>query len=114
MRAVEVAPVCVRCAPLTRRPVCRAWRGVGRCACLLRCVAPGPVCADWSAYDMVYLFQRPESMPRAVHKAAELRPGAWLVSLEFEALALQPTASYTAPGGKTVWMYRAPLQTRAV
>jgi hypothetical protein len=85
----------------------------------LRCpwarVRPGDMWrADWSTYDMVYLFQRHESMPRAVHKAAELRPGAWLVSLEFEALALQPTASYTAPGGKTVWMYRAPLQIRAV
>jgi SAM-dependent methyltransferase len=24
---------------------------------------------DWGAYDMVYLFQRPETMPRAVEKA---------------------------------------------
>ena len=40
--------------------------------------------ADWSGYDLVYLFQRPESMPRAAAKAArELRPGAWLASLEF-------------------------------
>ncbi len=46
---------------------------------------------DWSVYDMVYLFQRPESMPRASDKAArELRPGAWLASLEFEATALEP------------------------
>lgn len=65
--------------------------------------------ADWAVYDMVYLFQRPESMPRAVAKAAELRAGAWLVSLEFEATALVPTAQYRAPGGKMVWLYRAPL-----
>jgi hypothetical protein len=63
--------------------------------------------ADWSAYDMVYLFQRPESMPRAVAKArAELKPGAWLVSLEFEATELTAQAQLTAPGGKPVWLYR--------
>ncbi len=66
--------------------------------------------ADWSGYDMVYLFQRPESMPRAVAKArAELRPGAWLVSLEFEAPALTSTAAWRTPGGRMVWLYRAPL-----
>jgi hypothetical protein len=65
--------------------------------------------ADWSGYDMVYLFQRPESMTRAVIKAAELRAGAWLVSLEFEATRLIPTAHYRAPGGKMVWVYRAPV-----
>lgn len=65
--------------------------------------------ADWSGYDMVYLFQRPESMARAVDKAAELQTGAWLVSLEFEAPQLIPTASYRAPGGKMVWLYCAPL-----
>jgi hypothetical protein len=65
--------------------------------------------ADWSAYDMVYLFQRPESMPRAVAKASELRAGAWMVSLEFEATELVPAANYRAPSGKMVWLYRAPL-----
>ena len=65
--------------------------------------------ADWSGYDMVYLFQRPESMTRAVIKAAELREGAWLVSLDFEATHLLPTAQYRAPGGKMVWVYRAPV-----
>jgi hypothetical protein len=65
--------------------------------------------SDWSAYDMVYLFQRPESMTRAVIKAGELREGAWLVSLEFEAKHLLPAAQYRAPGGKMVWLYRAPL-----
>ena len=65
--------------------------------------------ADWSAYDMVYLFQRPESMTRAILKGAELRDGACLVSLEFAAHALLPSAQYRAPGGKTVWVYRAPF-----
>jgi hypothetical protein len=59
---------------------------------------------------MVYLFQRPESMPRAMAKAAaELQPGAWLVSLEFEAPGAPTTAYYQAPGGKMVRMYRAPF-----
>ena len=66
--------------------------------------------ADWSAYDMVYLFQRPESMTRAVIKAAELRAGAYMVSLDFEATHLRATAQYRTPGGKMVWVYRAPVQ----
>ncbi len=66
--------------------------------------------ADWSGYDMVYLFQRPESMPRAVQKArTELKPGAWLVSLEFIAEALQPDAKLHSVDGKPVWLYRAPF-----
>ncbi len=66
--------------------------------------------ADWSGYDLVYMFQRPESMPRAVAKArTELRAGAWLVSLEFGATELTPNAHYRAPGGKMVWLYLAPF-----
>ena len=66
--------------------------------------------ADWSGYALVYLFQRPESMPRALTKArAELAPGAWLVSLEFEATGAQTCAQYAAPGGKMVWIYQAPF-----
>jgi hypothetical protein len=66
--------------------------------------------ADWSGYDMVYLFQRPESMPRAVAKAGtELKPGAWLVSLEFEATELQPYASLRTADGRPVWLYQAPF-----
>ena len=66
--------------------------------------------ADWHAYDMVYLFQRPESMPRAVAKArAELKPGAWLVSLEFMAEELQHKASVQTVEGKPVWLYQAPF-----
>lgn len=68
---------------------------------------------DWSGCDLVYLFQRPESMPRAVDKAAaELRPGAWLVSLEFEARDLKPQARLETVPGKPVWLYQAPLRRR--
>ncbi len=67
--------------------------------------------ADWSAYDMVYLFQRPESMPRAVAKAAqEMQPGHWLVSLEFKAEELEATASVKGADGRPVWLYQAPFK----
>lgn len=66
---------------------------------------------DWSGYRMVYLFQRPESMLRAMEKAAaELAPGAWLVSLEFEATGYRPQARLETVPGKPVWIYQMPLR----
>ena len=63
--------------------------------------------ADWSGYDLVYLFQRPESMPRAIEKMrAELKRGAYLVSLEFEAVGLVPLAKLEGEHEKPVWVYR--------
>ena len=54
--------------------------------------------ADWSGFDLVYVFQRPESMERVLAKASrELRPGAWLASLEFEADSRRPAALVLAP-----------------
>lgn len=92
------------------------WSWPLRALCALRCpwarVRQGDIwAADWSGYDMVYVFQRPESMPRAVAKAqAELKAGAYLVSLEFEALALKPFAMLNPAKGKPVWVYRVPFQ----
>jgi hypothetical protein len=87
-----------------------------------RCQAVGPRAqvrrgdmwrADWSGYAMVYLFQRPESLPRAVAKAeAELEPGAWLASLEFEATLLEPQAVLHGGDGRPVWLYRMPFVRR--
>lgn len=92
------------------------WSRPLRWLCARRCpwadVRQGDIWqADWSGYDLVYLFQRPESMARAVAKArAELKPGAWLVSLEFEAPGVQPTALLEdEQQSKPVWLYRAPL-----
>ena len=66
--------------------------------------------ADWSAYDLVYLFQRPESMARAAAKAArELRPGAWLASLEFEIESLRPAHVFLCTDGRLLRLYRAPF-----
>ena len=63
--------------------------------------------ADWSQYDLVYLFQRPESMARAFTKAQrEMAPGAWLVSLEFAVPGELPLAGLQAEGRRPLWAYR--------
>ena len=83
-----------------------------RFACALRCpwarVRRGDIwLADWRHYRMVYLFQRPESMPRAMAKArAEMAPGAWLVSLEFEVIGERAAAQLHSVEGKPVFIYR--------
>ncbi len=95
------------------------WSWPLRIACAWRCrfarVTRGDLWAsDWSQQDLVYLFQRPESMPRALEKAGrELRPGAWLASLEFAAPGLRPTVVLRSAGRKPVWLYRAPLAPAA-
>ncbi|MEO7940435.1 MAG: class I SAM-dependent methyltransferase [Burkholderiaceae bacterium] len=94
------------------------WSWPLRGVCALRCpwarVRQGDIWrADWRLYDMVYLFQRPESMERAVTKARnQLQPGRWLVSLEFEAASLTPQATLLCIDGRIVWLYRAPFQAR--
>lgn len=91
------------------------WSWPLRLLCALRCrnaiVRRADIwAADWSAQDLVYLFQRPESMPRAVAKATrELRPGAYLASLEFEAATLLPQGVLACADGRKVWVYRAPF-----
>lgn len=69
--------------------------------------------ADWSAHELVYLFQRPESMARAWDKACrELRPGRWLVSLEFRVPDVEPVAWLDGVADKPVWIYCVPLNGR--
>ena len=52
-------------------------------------------------------------MARAAAKAAhELRPGAWLASLEFEIATLQPQLVLESGDGRRVWLYRAPFRRR--
>jgi SAM-dependent methyltransferase len=66
--------------------------------------------ASWSGHDVVYLFQRPESMARALAKARrELAPGAWLVSLEFAVPDELPSASLQGAARRPVWLYRMPV-----
>lgn len=68
---------------------------------------------DWSRYELVYLFQRPETMARAHAKARrELRLGCWLASLEFPVPGVKPTEVLQAEGKKTIWLYRIGEVTR--
>lgn len=63
--------------------------------------------SSWSQADLVYLFLRPEAMSRALEKARkELKPEAWLVSLEF-ALGAPARRVGKESGGKTLYLYKA-------
>jgi hypothetical protein len=91
------------------------WSWPLRFICALRChfaqVRRADIwAADWSSFDLVYLFQRPESLPRAIEKARrELRPGAWLASLEFDAKDVAPTRVLSCADGRRVWLYQMAL-----
>jgi SAM-dependent methyltransferase len=62
---------------------------------------------DWSGVDLLYLFQRPETMPRAALKArTEMRRGTWLVSLAFAVPGWRERAVIDEPGRRRVWVYR--------
>ena len=66
--------------------------------------------SDWSQYDLVYLFQRPESMSRAAVKSlGEMCDGAWLVSLNFPIPDITPTYVAELDDGREVYAYQAPL-----
>ena len=79
-----------------------------RLRCPWACVRQGDMwAADWRAQDLVYVFQRPESMARVWSKAcAEMRPGSWLVSLEFAVEGVTPWACLQREGRRTLWIYR--------
>lgn len=69
---------------------------------------------SWADFDLVYLFQRPESMARAWQKAcADMRPGTWLVSLEFEVNAQPPVTVLRRSHRRCVWIYRVPAPPAA-
>jgi hypothetical protein len=89
----------------------RAWCGV---RCPWARVRHGDIWrANWQPYGMVYLFQRPESMARAVAKArADMAAGAWMVSLEFEATGLHPDVELRLPDDRPVWAYQLPFRDR--
>ncbi|WP_349816762.1 class I SAM-dependent methyltransferase [Comamonas sp. NoAH] len=66
--------------------------------------------SDWDSFDLVYLFQRPESMSRAAVKSlGEMRPGTWLVSLSFPVPDASPTYVVQLEDGREVYAYQAPL-----
>lgn len=62
----------------------------------------------WSEMDLIYLFQRPESMPRALDKARqELRDGCWLVSLDFPLPAVPVWAQLDTGTRHQLYVYRS-------
>ena len=63
--------------------------------------------SDWGPYQLVYLFQRPESMAPAWQKAqAQMAFCSWLVSLDFAIPDVRPQAHWQISTGQTVWVYR--------
>jgi hypothetical protein len=80
-----------------------AWAAARRCR--FARVRRGDMWAgSWAGFDLVYLFQRPESMARAWAKAErEMRPGSWLVSLEF---AVPGQTEVARVGARPAWVYR--------
>jgi len=83
-----------------------AWLAARRCR--FARVRRGDLWAgSWSGVDLLYVFQRPESMDRVAARAdAEMAPGSWLVSLEFPVAGREPQARVGVPGGRPVWVYR--------
>ncbi len=62
---------------------------------------------SWAGYDLVYVFQRPESMLRVWDKARQDLPAqGWLVSLEFAVPGQEPAACLAGPGRRSVWVYQ--------
>jgi len=79
-----------------------AW-GAAR-ACRTAHVTRGDMWAgSWAGYDVVYLFQRPESMERAWRKAQREMASGWLVSLEFP---LPGVVEHARLGDRPLWIYR--------
>lgn len=77
-----------------------------------RCPSAQVICGDmwahdWRPYQLVYLFQRPESMGQALIKAqAELQPGAWLLSLDFELPGRRPDRHLSLGPRHQLLLYR--------
>jgi len=84
------------------------WRLAAAARCPWARVSQGDMWqVSWTGLDAVYLFQRPESMARAIAKAeAEMAPGTWLVSLEFDAPGRRPDVTLHPENGRPVHAYR--------
>lgn len=105
LKALRRAWPGARLEGVERSRVLAAWTSL---ACPWARVRCADLWADnWAAYDLVYLFQRPETMSRAWAKAgAEMRPGTWLVSLDFAVPGVAPDQALTAAGNRPLWIYR--------
>lgn len=91
------------------------WSWALRLVCGLRCrwarVRQGDLWfSSWREYDIVYMFQRPESMPRAQIKVLSMRSGSWFISLNFPLpSSAEPTHTVFLPDGRPLYAYRVPI-----
>lgn len=82
----------------------------------LRCRAARVVRRDmwamsWQGLALVYMFQRPESMARAWAKGlAEMAPGTWFVSLEFDLPGRTADLELTLAADRRLRAWRIPPQ----
>ena len=61
----------------------------------------------WAGYQLVYVFQRPESMAQAEAKArTELESGAWLISLDFPLPRTPAILCQPRPRRHSIHLYR--------
>jgi len=90
----------------------RPWAWVAALRCPWAAVRRGDMWAeDWSGFALVYLFQRPESMPRAWAKACqEMHAGSILVSLDFAIPGVAPYAQLQAGSARRLWVYQLPAR----
>jgi len=86
------------------------WSLLARAWCPWARVKRGDMWAgSWAPYEVVYVFQRPESMPRVWAKACgEMRPGTTLVSLAFDVPDVAPDLQLESVARRAVWVYRIP------
>lgn len=81
---------------------------LARLRCRWACVRRGDLWRQsWADKDMVYVFQRPESMPKVLEKArTEMRSGSWLVSLDFPIPGQPPYAQLQTGSRHQLYVYR--------
>lgn len=83
-----------------------AWAARARCP-WARVQAADMWQASWQGVDLVYLFQRPDTMERAWQKAcAEIGDAGWLASLDFAVPGAVAHAVLRHPGQRTLHVYR--------
>lgn len=86
------------------------WSSAARLWCPWAHIRRGDMWSqDWSNHDVIYVFQRPESMPRVWDKACrEMCPGSKVVSLAFEIPDVRAQVRLDTVSDRPVWLYTVP------
>jgi hypothetical protein len=73
-------------------------------ACIIRC---DMWYISWAKFDLIYVFQRPETMQRLWEKATrELSPGKWVLSFQFPVPGRAPDWSAQNHRGQWIFAYQ--------